>query len=55
MLDNDYLKNRHSQIALDLNRQKNTDADPNTIQQIKFGGLLKNLDSNGKATNTSND
>ena len=34
-------------IADDLSRQKELNADPKAIQQIKFVGQLKKLDDNG--------
>ena len=32
--DYDYIKNHHRQIAVDLSRQKELNADPKPIQQI---------------------
>ena len=44
LLDYDYIKNHYRLIAVDLNRQKESDADSNTILQIEFVGQLKNTD-----------
>ena len=41
LLDYDYIKNHYRLIAVDLSRQKELDADPKAIQQIKFVGQLK--------------
>ena len=38
LLDYDYIKNHYRLIAVDLSRQKEVDADPKAIQQIKFVG-----------------
>ena len=38
LLDYEYIKNHYRLIAGDLSRQKELDADPKTIQQIKFVG-----------------
>ena len=38
LLDYEYIKNHYRLIASDLSRQKELDADPKTIQQIKFVG-----------------
>ena len=38
LLDYDYIKNHYRLIAVDLSRQKELDADPKAIQQIKFVG-----------------
>ena len=45
LLDYDYIKGHYRLIAVDLSRQKELDADPKAIQQIKFVGLLKNPDN----------
>ena len=45
LLDYEYIKNHYRLIAVDLSRQKEVDAldaDPKSIQQIKFAGKLKN-------------
>ena len=45
LLDYEYIKNHCRLIAVDLSRQKELDAldaDPKSIQQIKFAGKLKN-------------
>ena len=45
LLDYEYIKNHYRLIAVDLSRQKELDAldaDPKSIQQIKFAGKLKN-------------
>ena len=55
ILDYEYIKNLYRVIAIDLNRQKELDADPKAIQQIKFVRQLKRLDANGNATDTGND
>ena len=55
ILDYEYIKNLYRVIAIDLNRQKELDADPKAIQQIKFVRKLKRLDANGNATDTGND
>ena len=39
------MKNHYRLIAVDLSRQKELDADPGAIQQIDFGGQLKNPDN----------
>ena len=44
MLGYDYIKNHYNLIAVDLSRQKESDADPKAIQQIEFVGPLKNVD-----------
>ena len=54
ILDYEYIKNLYRVIAIDLNRQKELDADPKAIQQIKFVRQLKRLDANGNATDTGN-
>ena len=36
-----YTKNHYRLIAIDWSRQKELNADPNTIQQIEFVGQLK--------------
>ena len=43
-MDCEYVKNHYKLIAVDLSRQKELDADPKAIQQIKFVGQLKNID-----------
>ena len=45
MLDYDYIKNHYRLIAVDLSRQKESDADPKAIQEIEFLGQLKNTDA----------
>ena len=42
-------------IAVDLSRQKESDADPQLIQQIELVGQLKELGDEGNATDASND
>ena len=42
LLDYHYLKNHYKLIAIDLNRQKELDADRKAIQQIEFVGQLTN-------------
>ena len=48
-------KNYYRSIAVDLSRQKELDADPKAIQQIKFVGQLKKLDDNDNATDDGDD
>ena len=43
-LDYDCIRNLYRLIAVDLNRQRELDADPKAIQQIQFVGQLKNPD-----------
>ena len=45
MLDYDYIKKHYRLIAFDLSRQKELDADPESIQKIEFVGKLKKLDA----------
>ena len=52
MLDNDYIKNHRRLIAVHLSRQKEFDADPKLIQQMKFMGQLK-ITSNEIVANES--
>ena len=44
LLDYDYIKNYYRLKAVDLNKQKELDADPKAIQQIEFVEQLKNVD-----------
>ena len=53
-MDYEYVKNHYRSIAIDLSRQKELDADPKAIQQIKFVGQLKKLDANVNATTAGN-
>ena len=41
LLDYKYFKDHYQLIAVDLNKQKELDADPGAIQQIEFYGKLK--------------
>ena len=41
LLDYQYFKNHFQLIAVDLSKQKSSDADPRAIQQIEFYGMLK--------------
>ena len=41
LLDYDYFKKNYQLIAADLSKQRELDADPRTIQQIEFIGMLK--------------
>ena len=41
LLDYDYFKKNYQLIAVDLSKQRELDADPRTIQQIEFIGMLK--------------
>ena len=41
LLDYQYFKDHYNLIAIDLNKQKELDADSRTIQQIEFYGMLK--------------
>ena len=49
------IKNHHRLIVVDLNRQEELDADPNSIQQIAFVRQLKKLNANSNATNACAD
>ena len=42
LLGYDYIKNHSRLIVVDLSRQKESGADPKTIQQIEFVGEFKN-------------
>ena len=44
LLDYDHIKNCYRLKAVDLNKQKELDADPKAIQQIEFVEQLKNVD-----------
>ena len=44
MLDYPYFKKHYKNIAVDLRKQQELDADPKAIQQINFNG---NLDQDG--------
>ena len=48
MLGYEYIKNHYRLVAVDLSRQKESDADPKAIQQIEFVRQLNKLDANGK-------
>ena len=52
LLDYDYTKNHYRLTAVDLSRQKESDAATKVIQQIEFVGQSKNLD-NAIGTNES--
>ena len=41
MSDYQYIKNHYSLIAVDLDKQKELDADPKAIQKIELVGQLK--------------
>ena len=41
LLDYNYFKKNYQLIAIDLPKQRELDADPRTIQQIEFIGMLK--------------
>ena len=41
LLDYDYFKKNYQLITVDLSKQRELDADPQTIQQIEFIGMLK--------------
>ena len=41
LLDYDYFKKNYQLIAVNLSKQRELDADPRAIQQIKFIGMLK--------------
>ena len=45
LLDYDYIKNHYRLIALDLNRQKELDADPKANQKMEFVRQLKKLNA----------
>ena len=55
LLDYDYFKNNYRLIAVDLNRQKQLDADPKAIQQIELIGQLKRLDDDGNTRDAGAD
>ena len=55
LLDYEYIKNHYRLIAVDLNRQKELDADTKSIHQIEFLGQLKKLDDDSNATDAGND
>ena len=40
MLDYQYFKDHYQQIAVDLNKQKELDADPRAIRHIEFNRML---------------
>ena len=40
LLDYDYFKKNYQLIVVDLSKQRELDADPRTIQQIEFFGML---------------
>ena len=40
-LNYNYFKNYYNMIAIDVNKNKSLDADPNAIQQINFTGNLE--------------
>ena len=40
LLDYQYFKDHYQLIAVDLSKQKELDADPRDVQQIKFYGML---------------
>ena len=40
--DHNYIRNHYRPITVDLSREKELDADLKAIQQIQFGGQLKN-------------
>ena len=42
LIDFEHIKNHYRLIAVDLNRQKELDADPKAVQQIEFVQQLKN-------------
>ena len=44
MLDYAYFKNYYRLIGVDLSKQKPLDADPRTIQQIVFQGVVRGAD-----------
>ena len=41
LLDYDYFKKNYQLITVDLSKQRELDADPQTIQKIEFIGMLK--------------
>ena len=47
-------KNHYRSTVVELNRQKELDADPKAIQQIGFVGQLKGLDVDYNATDADN-
>ena len=46
LLDYDYFKEHYKLIAVDLSKQKELDADPGAIQQIKFQYMLQGNNDN---------
>ena len=55
LLDYDYFKINYRLIAVNLNRQKQLDADPKAIQQIELIGQLKRLDDDGNTRDAGAD
>ena len=55
LLDYDYIENHYRLIVFDLSTQKQLDADPKAILQIKFIGQLKKLNAYDNATDAEND
>ena len=55
LLHYEYVKKHYRLIDVDLNRQKELDADLKAIPQIEFVGQLKKLDGDGNATHASNE
>ena len=51
----EYNKNDYKIIALDLSRQRESDANPKAIQWIEFVGQIKKLNVNGNVTDTGNE
>ena len=56
MLDYGYIKNHYRLIPVDLSRQKELDADPKAIKQIKLVGQSKKkkIDATGNVTDAGN-
>ena len=55
MLDYEYFKDHYQLIAIDLNRQKELDADSRAIQQIEFYKMLKTNSQVGTVLEKSKD
>ena len=54
MFPYEYIKNHYRLIAVNLSRQKESDADPKAIQQIEFVGNWKKTKQTNKLDNNGN-